>query len=426
MRFTRLTVVGTRRRGDVVLPSDEELAVLLPGLLDLVEEPPAPGAVALLRPTGEQLDLAVTLDAHDVPDGEVLRVVRAADAPPPAEVADVTEVATAVREDVPGRWGKRSRHATGAAGIGALVAAAGLVTTLDSPGPALALALIASATVLLVAAATGRGLVALVTGAAAAGLGPAVGLMCQELTGSASGLVVTAVVGWLALAAVGGRSRGPLTGALVGLVLTLPAVVLGFAGVPADAVAGIVTLVAILLLGLLPSLALSAAGVHRLDDDTLEGRTHERSDVVPALATAYQTMTWATVAVATTIAVTVPVLLITPDATTRTVAGLALLIVALRARPMPLTAQVAALWGAVVLAAAVGVVLAGQRDPLVAAAVLLALAVAGFVATALRPNAQQRARWRSVGNTIEFLAVLALFPLLLGALGVFDLMLGTF
>lgn len=41
-RFTRLTVVGSVRRADVVVPSDEELAVLVPGLLDLVEEPPPP------------------------------------------------------------------------------------------------------------------------------------------------------------------------------------------------------------------------------------------------------------------------------------------------------------------------------------------------------------------------------------------------
>ncbi|GAA1857590.1 EsaB/YukD family protein [Myceligenerans crystallogenes] len=426
MRFTRLTVVGSQRRGDVVLPSDEELAVLLPDLLELVDEPPGPGAVALVRPTGDQLDLAITLDAHDVPDGEVLRVMRAQDAPPPAEVADVTEVATAVRAGVAGQWSEAARRATGAAGIGVLVAAAGLVIALDQPGPVTALAVIASAVILLVAAATARGLVSLVAGAAAAGLGVAVAVVLADLTGSAAGYVAGAAVGWLALAAVGGRSKGPLTGALTGLGLTVLAAVPGFLRLPADSVAGIVAVVAVLVLGLLPTLALTAAGVHRLDDSTLEGHTHERSDVVPALATAYSTMSWATAAVAATIAGAVPVLLVTPDATARALAGLVLLVVALRARPMPLVTQVAALWAAVVLGVAAGSVLAWRDAPYLAAGVLLTLAVTGFVATALRPNIQQRARWRSLGNTIELLAVLALFPVLLGVLGVFDLMLGVF
>lgn len=426
MRFTRLTVVGSQRRGDVVLPSDEELAVLLPDLLGLVEEPPGPGAVALVRPTGEQLDLAITLDAHDVPDGEVLRVIRAADAPPPAEVADVTEVTTAVRNDLTGQWGRRSRHAVGATAIGILVAAAGLVTALGAPGPTATLALFALAAVLLVAASTGRGLVALVTGAAAAGLGPGAALMLWELTGTPASLLAGAAVGWLALAAVGGRNPGPLTGALVGLGLTLLAGTLGFAGVAGPAVAGIVAVVAVLVLGLLPGLALTAAGVHRLDDSTMEGSTHERSDVLPALGTAYHTLTWATAAVAAAVAVAVPVLLVAQNAPARVLAGLVLLVTALRTRPMPLTTQVATLWAAVALSAATGTVLAWQDAPPIAAGILVALAVVAFVATALRPNAQQRARWRSTGNTVELLAVLAMFPVLLGVLGVFDLMLGAF
>jgi hypothetical protein len=54
--------------------------------------------------------------------------------------------------------------------------------------------------------------------------------MLWEQTDTAAGLLVGAAVGWLALAAVGGRSRGPLTGALVGLGLTVLATALGFAG----------------------------------------------------------------------------------------------------------------------------------------------------------------------------------------------------
>ena len=126
-RFTRVTVVGSARRGDIVLPSDEELAVLLPQILDLVAEPPGQGAVTLVRHTGDQLDVSRDLDALGLPDGEILRVVHTQDAPPPAEIADVTEAATDVLAALPGQWDERARRATGAVGVGLIAGAAGVV-----------------------------------------------------------------------------------------------------------------------------------------------------------------------------------------------------------------------------------------------------------------------------------------------------------
>ncbi|WP_034229428.1 EsaB/YukD family protein, partial [Actinotalea ferrariae] len=115
-RWTRLTLVGSARRADVVVPSDEGFAAMLPPLLDLLDEQPdgATGSVSLVRVTGEQVDLAQDCLAQELRDGEVLRVVRAAQAPPPPEVADVTDATAeelAARAD---RWDTRSRHATAA------------------------------------------------------------------------------------------------------------------------------------------------------------------------------------------------------------------------------------------------------------------------------------------------------------------------
>ncbi|MDF2746501.1 MAG: hypothetical protein K0S98_785, partial [Propionibacteriaceae bacterium] len=92
--FTRLTVIGSARKADLVVPNDEAVAGLMPRLMDLLDEPT--GSVVrpltLVRATGEQLDAALTIADQQVSDGELLRLVRSDDAPPPPEVADVTDV----------------------------------------------------------------------------------------------------------------------------------------------------------------------------------------------------------------------------------------------------------------------------------------------------------------------------------------------
>ena len=92
--FTRLTVVGTARKAELVVPDDEAIGGLIPRLMELLEEPTGPVArpLALVRSTGEQLDDARSAAEQDLADGEQLRLVRADDAPPPPEVADVTDV----------------------------------------------------------------------------------------------------------------------------------------------------------------------------------------------------------------------------------------------------------------------------------------------------------------------------------------------
>ncbi|WP_200829853.1 EsaB/YukD family protein, partial [Cellulomonas algicola] len=123
--FTRLTLVGAERRAEVVVPSDEGVAAMLPQLLELLGESPrlAPQAVALVRVTGDQVDLALDPASQGLLDGEVLRVVRAAAAPPPAEVADVTDAAAEelrVRTD---RWSASSRRVLAAVVVGLATAA---------------------------------------------------------------------------------------------------------------------------------------------------------------------------------------------------------------------------------------------------------------------------------------------------------------
>ncbi|MFE7506693.1 EsaB/YukD family protein [Promicromonospora sp. NPDC057488] len=450
-RFTRVTVVGSARRGEIVLPSDEELAVLLPQILDLVAEPPGQGTVTLVRNTGDQLDVGHDLQTLGLPDGEILRVVHTQDAPPPAEVADVTEAATDVLADLPGRWDEQARRATGAAGVGLIAGAAGIVPAYDAgpdSGTAVVLGIVLVALLGLAASAPRarsrreRGAwLRLAAASAATGLGPALGLAVAalpavaDLVGPVPGRAALELAGIVAFAVaccalwasgVSRRSRGMLTGAGagVGLVL-LAAVPVGF-DLGADRAAAVVATAATILLGVLPAVALSTSGVHRLDDATLEGERPDRQLVVPTLEEAYRALTWATVTTGTALAFAAAVLLSTPSAWARVLGVAVLLVAALRVRPLPLTAQVVPLWGAVGIATVVGALAALGDRPGLTAVVLGALALVVTFMVSRTPNAQQRARWRRAGDVLELLAMLVVVPAVLGVFGVYELLLGVF
>ena len=45
MSYTRLTVIGSERKAELALPNSEPIGVLLPHVLELLEETPSGGAV---------------------------------------------------------------------------------------------------------------------------------------------------------------------------------------------------------------------------------------------------------------------------------------------------------------------------------------------------------------------------------------------
>jgi type VII secretion integral membrane protein EccD len=449
-RFTRVTVVGSARRGDIVLPSDEELAVLLPQILDLVAEPPGQGAVTLVRHTGDQLDVSHDLDTIGLTDGEILRVVRAQDAPPPAEIADVTEAANDVLADLPSQWDERARRATGAVGVGLTAGAAGLVPAYHAgPDSAAAILGVIVLALLIMGASAPRARSRRERGAwlrlaacsAATGLGPALGLAAaalppvSDLVGPVPGRAALELAGAVAFAVgccalwaagVSRRSRGMLAGAGTGLALiVLAAVPIGL-DLGADRVAAVVATVVTVLLGVLPAVALSTSGVHRLDDAALEGDAPERRVVVPSLEEAYRALTWTTVTAGISLAFAAAVLLSTSTVWARLLGVAVLLVAALRVRPLPLTAQAASLWGAVGASTVIGTIAALHGRPTLTAVVLGALALVVTFMVSRTPNAQQRARWRRAGDVVELFAMLIVVPALLGVFGVYDLLLGVF
>lgn len=436
-RWTRLTLVGSARRADVVVPSDEGFAAMLPPLLDLLDEQPdgATGSVSLVRVTGEQVDLAQDCLAQELRDGEVLRVVRAAQAPPPPEVADVTDATAeelAARAD---RWDTRSRHATAAttAAVAAGLLGAALLTGL---APAAGAALVGGLLLVAVLAAAllgrlGRTWAGLVLTTTALGLAVPLGLaaVATGLLDLPDAAWAVALQAWVTLGlAVGvGRSdRGALAGATVGVLLSGAHLTLG-AVLPSVQVDAVVAVAAVVVVGLLPGYALAAAGLTRLDDAVMDGgRTPPRERVRRTLDEAYRALTWSALAVAVALAPAAGALLRHGDGGALALGVVVLLVAALRTRGLPLRAQAGAVWAAVVVAAAVLLLGRLEDAPALVAVVAAVGGLTAAVTAGLTPSGQQRARLRRLGDRVELLAVLAVVPLLLGVFGVYGSLLEVF
>jgi type VII secretion integral membrane protein EccD len=435
VEFTRLTVIGSARKADLVVPNDEAVSGLMPRLMELLEEPTSSVVrpLTLVRATGEQLDVGLTIADQQVSDGELLRLVRSDDAPPPPEVADVTDVLGESMRDRAGLWSTFARELTGAVAIGVLSCAA--ATQLPARPVAFVVAVLAlSVAAAILGRAAMRWLCIALTAAALGVAAATVWSFSTEL-GLAPGLRFAAAVsgfaalGWICLGIGHGqglRSRPAWLGSLVGVPISALPLIMVALGSAAEQAAAVTAGVAVVVCGVLPRLALAASGLTGLDDQVVEGHPRRRDDVSLTVNEAYRLLSWMTFAIAIPIAVTSAVLLASKDLWTVAV-GLAVIIVsALRTRAFPLAVQQIALWFAVLVGMLAGVL--GQSrlsEPLVAV-ILIAIAVLVVIMVLARPAAHQRAFLRRVGNAFEAVVVIALIPLLLGMFGIFSDLLRAF
>ena len=118
--YTRLTLRGSSTAADLVLPSDEPLAAMLPDILRLLDEPAAPARpLTLVTVLGEQLNTSLSLAEQSVHQGAIVSLVRLDEAPAPPEVADITQLAGDSIADRADRW--RREWAVLAAALACLV-----------------------------------------------------------------------------------------------------------------------------------------------------------------------------------------------------------------------------------------------------------------------------------------------------------------
>ncbi|MFV0428717.1 MAG: EsaB/YukD family protein [Arachnia sp.] len=435
MEYTRVTVHGSSRRSDLVLPNDDPLLEILPYVLDLLEEDPADAhTMRLTSVQGDQLDPQRTLGEQDVPDGALLHLVAADQAPPAPEVSDVTEAIVGERDrrgDVFNQtWARRLVLATAAI----LGWQASRLTVELYPDPT-AISVAAAAVLIALTTRWRDGWVSQALSTTVIGAAMGTGAWFAQsldwlsayprteiaiLGALACGGAATAVMlGW------GGRRRAIALGATAGTIAALAPMGLIASGMSVAHTSVVTVAGETLVIGLLPALALTMSGLTGLDDQIVAGARARRERAAILARDAFATLGWLVVGIAVPMTLSLVALAQVPGPWATLLSVLVGIVLASRARFFPLVEQVSALWLSV---AVLGFTLAvvWVPDPLSRAAICLGVAVGLILLLATHPADHARARWRGWLNVVEQLSVIAIVPALLGYFGIFTDLLETF
>ncbi|MEU7135200.1 type VII secretion integral membrane protein EccD [Streptomyces sp. NPDC046261] len=459
--MSRVTLIGDRRRVDLVLPADEPIGRLLPDVLRLLGDTVGdrPAARHLITADGTVLPQDGTLAEAGVPDGALLRLVRVHDAPSAPVVHDVTDELAEDLDVRAWRWRPAARRWTASLATIALALTAGVLAR-DSLGPATVagglagIAALVAAVGAVTAALGGRkaheerggrpdvrsegagagrelgttlvlaggvlGLLAAWTAADAhAWSGPA------RLAAVAGALAVTlALLGWFSPLGKGGLIGAA---AIVATAGTWEGVAL-LQDDPAR-VGSVMAVVSVVVLGLLPRLALMAAGLTGLDDRRSGGASVSRHQVETALAATHRGLALATVVVAAS-AVGGGLLAVTAPTWWTVLLTVVLAVVLLsRSRAFPLVAEVVVLLAAALVLLVRLAVLWIDHIPGTPSGPLAALcvvAIAPLAALAVRLPEHVGVRLRRAVDLVETIGVIALFPLAVGVFGIYVRLLHQF
>ncbi|MFD4794107.1 type VII secretion integral membrane protein EccD [Streptomyces anulatus] len=441
--LSRVTLVGERRRADIVLPSDTPIGQLLPDILQLLDDRAAsrPLTRQLITSDGSALPHDSTLASAGVSDGAVLRLVRTHAAPPAPVVHDVTDQVADSLDLQAWRWRPAARRVTAGASTVAFAVIAALLARREFPLGTLALALAVATAVLLVGGAlcarigTGNRGLATALLFVSGGLGVLTAWTAADAydwSGQARlAAVATAVA--LALLLLGFFSplgRGGLIGA--GATAAVAAVWEAVAAVEPDParLGAVMAVFSVVLLGMLPRLALMASGLTALDDRRSGGASVSRHDVADALAATHRGLALATVVTAASATGAGWLLTLAPRPTVWTVLLPTLVAVVLlsRARAFPLVAEVVALFAAAAVLLVRLVMLwmeqgSGGAGPVV---VLGTAALLPLLALAVEPPEHVRVRLRRTADLIESIGMVGLFPLAIGVFGMYGQLLDRF
>ncbi|MCX4677101.1 type VII secretion integral membrane protein EccD [Streptomyces sp. NBC_01433] len=440
--LSRVTLVGERRRADIVLPSDTPIGQLLPDILQLLDDRAAsrPLTRQLITSDGSALPHDSTLASAGISDGAVLRLVRTHAAPPAPVVHDVTDQVA----DNLGLRAWRWRPAARRVGAGATAVVFAVITALlarrEFPLAALAGALAAVTTVLLVAGAlvarlgqSNRGLATalLIISGALGVLTAWTAADAHDWSGPVRLAAVAAAVA-LSMTLLGFFSplgRGGLIGAVATAAVT--AVWEGVAAVESEParLGAVMAVFSVVLLGMLPRLALMASGLTALDDRRSGGVSVSRHDVGNALAGTHRGLALATLVTSVSAAAAGWLLTLAARPTVWTVLLPSLVAVVLlsRARAFPLVAEVGALFAAAAVLLVRLVTLwmeqAGGAGPIT---VLCAAALLPLLALTVEPPEHVRVRLRRTADLIESIGMVGLFPLAIGVFGIYGQLLNKF
>lgn len=437
MEYTRVTIIGSRRKADLVLPDDHPVDELLPEIIDLLEEPVAAGAPLVLATLlGELVDGRAALSDQGIDHGALLRLLPVDDAPRPSDVAEVTEAVADASVGHPDRWNSRLTAIMMAVSIAVFATITGLLLPWPSVPSIVALSVVFVLAAIGGAVLARRGntagdhsMLGLCIGVAASlGVRAAVSMSADDGGVAPITLAITWAMIWIAVAVVagiGGRRAGVFMAATVAVLSSAVVLFTALSSAAVPLVAAFSGVAAAVILALAPSFALSSAGVTRLDDAAIDGDTVRRADIDSALSTAFASQTALVLALAAPIAWTIAILSAGDAWQVGLAAALAMLIL-VRSRLFPFAIARIALLAATVLPAAYWLwttsVLPPRWTSLISGAAVLIL----VLVAASRPSAAAQARLRRLLGILEALSAIALIPLVLGILGIFNDLLGAF
>ncbi|MGW0773095.1 type VII secretion integral membrane protein EccD [Streptomyces sp. NPDC002835] len=440
-QLSRVTLVGERRRADIVLPSDTPIGELLPDILQLLDDRVAtrPLTRQLIATDGSALPHDSTLASAGIPDGAVLRLVRTHSAPPAPVVHDVTDLVADDLDLRAWRWRPAARRVGAGVATVVFTVIAALLARREFPLGTLAGAMTLVSLVLSAAGALvsrfgrNQGLATALL-VASGGLGVLAAWTAADAHDWPVDGRVTAVAGAVIpmLALLGLFSplgRGGLTGA--GATAAIGAVWGGVASVQSDParLGAVMAVFSAVLLGLLPRLALTASGLAALDDRRSGGVSVSRHEVANALAATHRGLALATMVTAVSAAAAGVLLTLAENPTvwTVTLSSLVTVVLLSRARAFPLVVEVAALFAAAAVLVVRLVMLwlqhAGGLAPL---AVLCVAAALPLLVLAVQPAEHVRVRLRRTADLVESIGVIGLFPLAVGVFGVYGQLLNKF
>ncbi|MFD8058644.1 type VII secretion integral membrane protein EccD [Streptomyces cyaneofuscatus] len=441
--LSRVTLVGERRRADIVLPSDTPIGQLLTDILQLLDDRAAsrPLTRQLLTSDGSALPHDSTLASAGVSDGAVLRLVRIHAAPPAPVVHDVTDQVADTLDLQAWRWRPSARRVAAGASTVAFSVVAALLARREFPLDTLAGALAAVTAVLLVGGALcariGAGNRGLATALlfVSGGLGVLTAWTAADAydwSGPARLAAVAAAV-VLALSLLGFFSplgRGGLVGA--GATAAVTAVWEAVAAVESDParLGAVMAVFSVVLLGMLPRLALMASGLTALDDRRSGGVSVSRHDVSNALAATHRGLALATVvtAVSATAAGWLLTLSARPTVWTVLLPSVVAVVLLSRARAFPLVAEVVALFAAATVLI-VRLVMLWMEQASGGSGPVLLLGVAALLpllALSVEPPEHVRVRLRRTADLVESIGMVGLFPLAIGVFGMYGQLLNKF
>ncbi|MDX3375047.1 type VII secretion integral membrane protein EccD [Streptomyces sp. ME02-6991-2A] len=441
--LSRVTLVGERRRADIVLPSDTPIGQLLPDILQLLDDRAAsrPLTRQLLTSDGSALPHDSTLASAGVSDGAVLRLVRIHAAPPAPVVHDVTDQVADTLDLQAWRWRPAARRVAAGASTVAFSVVAALLARREFPLDTLAGALAAVTAVLLVGGALcariGAGNRGLATALlfVSGGLGVLTAWTAADAYGwsGPARLAAVAAAVILALLLLGFFSplgRGGLIGA--GATAAVTAVWEAVAAVESDParLGAVMAVFSVVLLGMLPRLALMASGLTALDDRRSGGVSVSRHDVSNALAATHRGLALATVvtAVSATAAGWLLTLSARPTVWTVLLPSVVAVVLLSRARAFPLVAEVVALFAAAAVLVVRLVMLwmeqaSGGSGPVI---LLGVAALLPLLALSVEPPEHVRVRLRRTADLLESIGMVGLFPLAIGVFGMYGQLLNKF